>query len=417
MPASTFYPESIEDVRTVIKKAKASGKKVRVVGAGHSFTPLANCDDYLMCLDRLKRIESIDVINQTVTVQAGIRLSELGDELAKQGFAQENLGDINVQSLAGAISTGTHGTGIQFGNIPSQVEELTLVTATGELLTCSKEKDQELFQASLISLGLFGVIVKVKLRIIKAPVYDFRSEKVTFEQLQEQLPKWIEENTHFEFFMFPFSEYIQTKKMKVSSARPQSVRHFHRKNVVIENYLFYLVSEVCRLYPKSSKRMSQLSAKSVSKQVITANSYDLFTTPRKVKFVEMEYAIPIEALQDALDEIQKKIKKEQFQVHFPIECRMVAADESWLSPSYQRKSAYLAFHMYKGMPFESYFYAMETIMDSYAGRPHWGKWHSKTKKDLEHLYPKFAAFLKTRNSLDPEHIFINDYLRQLILGR
>lgn len=413
MPERWFYPVSINEVVKIVKEAASQGKTIRVAGSGHSFTRLVETDDWIVSLDRLSGIDELNESERTVTVFAGTRLYELGEELGKHGYALENLGDINVQSIAGAIATGTHGTGIFFGNLSSQVIELVLVTGTGEVLTLSDKKHPDLFQASLVSLGCLGIIVKVKLKIIRAPVYQFKSYKLNYLQLEAQLDELIKTNRHFECFVFPYSDLVQVKTMNIANNRPQNTKLYELKNLILENYLYYIVSECCRLFPKTSKFFSRLSAKGVGTSTISAYSYQLFATPRLVRFREIEYAIPLEYFRDALREIRITIEKKQYNVHFPIECRTVKNDDIWLSPSYQRDSAYIAFHMYQGMPYEQYFQDMEKIMRKYEGRPHWGKMHTLGLEELVDLYPKLSDFLTIREQLDPKGIFLNDYLSNL----
>ena len=412
-PNITFYPESIEDVCTIVKQASKENRNVRVVGAGHSFTKLVATNDYLISLDKLSGIESIDEREGIVTVLGGTRLFNIGSELAKKGYSQENLGDINVQSIAGAISTGTHGTGIEFGNIPSQVLELTIVNAQGEIMVFSEENHSDLFNASLISLGMFGIIVRVKLRIIKSPVYAYESKKVKFSELYTRFERYIYENRHFECYIFPFSDLVQIKTMNITDQQPQKLTIHNCKNLLIENYLFYVLSETSRLIPKTSSYISKFSAVGVSSTKVIAESHQLFATPRLVRFREIEYCIPLEFAKVALQEIRATIEERKYKVHFPIECRTVKADDIWLSPSYQRDSFYIAFHMYKGMPYETYFRDMEAIMQKYQGRPHWGKMHHKSKEELMELYPKFNEFRQKREELDPNNLFMNPYMSSL----
>ncbi len=412
-PAKTFYPDSVTDVCAIVKEATVQQKTIRVVGAGHSFTKLVQTDDWLVSLDRLTGIVQLDEQNKTVTVNAGTRLSQLGEELGRRGYSQENLGDINIQSVAGAISTGTHGTGLSFGNLSTQVTELVIVNAEGEVMTLSEKKNADDFKASLVSLGSFGIIVKVTFKIVRSPVYEFKSYKLDYSQLEKELAPLIQENQHFEFFLFPFSDLVQIKTMNETDKFPQRTTFYHFKNLILENYLFYLVSELCRWFPRTSQFFSKLSAKTIGTSTIAANSYQLFATPRLVRFREIEYCIPLEHLISALRDVRDKIEEKQYHVHFPIECRTVKEDDIWLSPSYKRESAYLAFHMYKGMEYEEYFKDMEEIMQKYAGRPHWGKMHSVSKDHLANLYPKLADFLQVRERLDPKGIFLNDYLQEL----
>lgn len=413
-PEKIYYPSSINEVCTIVKEATIEGQSIRVIGAGHSFTRLVESDEWLISLDALSGIESIDKDNGTVTIFGGTRLYHVGEELGREGFSQENLGDINVQSIAGAISTGTHGTGLQFGNISTQVVKVWLVTAAGEILPISKTENAQYFNACLVSLGTLGIIVKVTLKIIESPIYEYKSDQIEFSILKKNLTQLIESNRHFEFYLFPYSNLVQIKTMNVSDQKPKSLRLHHFKNLLLENYLFFILSEVCRLFPNTCRFISRLSSISVGRISVSAHSYQLFATPRIVKFREIEYCIPLKHLLPAIQEIRECIELQKHKVHFPIECRMVKADDLWLSPSYKRDSAYIAFHMYKGMPYEEYFHDMEQIMKKYDGRPHWGKMHNCNNIDLYSLYPMFTDFLTIRNELDPYGLFLNGYLKELL---
>jgi FAD-linked oxidoreductase len=414
-PEKVLYPSSIEEVVHIIQEANKEKKKVRVIGAGHSFTKLAESKEWLISLDYLSGIESINEEEGTATILAGTRLKVIGEELGKKGYAQKNLGDINVQSIAGAISTGTHGTGKIFGNISSQVEELTIVTGTGEIVTISK--DHPHFYASLVSLGMLGIIVKVKIKIIQSPIYHYKSWKMKYVQLEQEMDQLIDENRHFEIYLFPYSDTVQIKTMNITTDAPQSLKTLHLKNLFLENYVLYVLSTISKWIPRTSRSISKLSAWGVGKADIRAYSYQLFATPRLVRFREMEYCIPRKFLKDALREIRATIEINKYNVHFPLEVRTVKADSIWLSPSYKRESAYIAFHMYKGMEYEKYFHDMEELMKKYEGRPHWGKMHNRKKEDLLGLYPKLQDFLKIREEYDPNNIFINDYLHEIFFSR
>ncbi len=413
-PQIIAQPESIEDVIQLVKKYGQTGQTIRVVGSGHSFTPLVQTDDVLVSLDHLEGIEQIDRERGTVTVLGGTKLKLLGDTLLKLGLAQENLGDIDVQSIAGAISTGTHGTGIAFGNISTQVERLTLVTANGELLECSLEEDPEIFKAAQISLGTLGIIVRVTLRVVPSKRLHYQVRRESLKQCLPQLEDYKQKNTHFEFFWLPYTEYVQAKCIN-ETEKPVNAgglwAAFNR--VVLENGVFWLLSEACRLFPRLCQTVSNISAQAIASVDEVDYSHHIYATPRWVRFNEMEYNIPAEHFSTVFAEIRECISRERFAVHFPIECRFVHADDIWLSPAYERPSAYLAVHMYKGMPYQNYFAQIEAIFQRYQGRPHWGKMHTLTAEQLATLYPHWQDFQRVRARLDPKGLFLNAYLRQL----
>ncbi|WP_188455183.1 D-arabinono-1,4-lactone oxidase [Virgibacillus oceani] len=413
--SETFYqPKTLQEVISIVKKCGENRKTLRVVGAGHSFTPLAATSECLISLNHLSGIASIDHEHGLVDVWAGTTLKELGELLHEQGYAMENLGDINVQTLAGAISTGTHGTGIQFGSISTQVTGLTIVTSFGEVLEVSEQYNGDYFQALRVSLGMLGIIVKIKLRVIPSHQLLSESSRMSLDVCLNQLNEFNQKNRHFEFFWFPHTKTVQVKRMNgIHDERLSGKKSNTFNEVVVENGVFWILSEMCRLQPKLSKLISTISAKGIPTAKQFGDSYSLYATPRLVKFREMEYSVPAESMGVVLKDIQFALEKDNFQVHFPIECRYVKQDNIWLSPAYNRDAAYIAVHMYKGMDFQKYFDAIEDIFHYHNGRPHWGKMHTMQAEELEKVYPKFNDFLQVRAELDPNGMFLNDYVRRL----
>jgi len=366
---------------------------VRVAGSGHSFTPLVQTNDVLLSLEHIQGIEEIDYERSTVTVLAGTRLKTLGEDLYARGLAQENLGGIDAQSVAGAISTGTHGTGIRFGSLSTQVEGLTLVTATGELLECSPERNADIFKAAQVSSGALGVIAKVKLRVVAAKRLHFKSHRERLSDCLTNLEHYNQEHSHFEFFWFPHTPWLQVKFLDETEAPVSKSSLWGNFNkIVLENGLYWLLSECCRLLPPLSRIISTISAMGVAPVNEVNYSHRLYAAPRMVRLQAMEYNIPAEHVQTVLSEIQACINQHRFQVHFPLGCRFVHADDIWLSPAYQRESAYIGVHMYRGMEYKSYFRHIEEIFQRYKGRPHWGKMHTQDAVRLATLYPHWARF-------------------------
>lgn len=407
-------PGSINDLTKAIGAYGREGRHVRVVGAGHSFTPLVQTDDVLISLDQLQGIEAIDSERQTVAVLGGTRLKTLGEALLAQGVAQVFLGDIDVQSIAGAISTGTHGTGIRFGTLSTQVDGLTLVTSAGELLECSSNHNPDIFKAAQVSVGALGVIAKVRLRVVPAKRLRLQSHREKLVECITNLDQYKQQNSPFEFFWLPYTEWVQAKFLNETDAPATGSNLWGKFNkVVLENGVYWMLSECCRLFPRLCKPISKFSATAIASVNEVDYSHRLYATPRMVRFQEMEYNIPAEHFKAIITEIQECITRQQFAVHFPIECRFVHADDIWLSPAYQRESAYIAVHMYRGMPYQDYFQHIEAIFKRYHGRPHWGKMHTQTAETLAALYPRWHDFRRIRAALDPQGIFLNDYLRCL----
>jgi FAD-linked oxidoreductase len=400
---------------SLVKTAASQSRQIRVVGAGHSFTPLAQTDDILVSLDQWQGIESVDPAQHQVTVRAGSRLAYLGNELLDKGLAQENLGDIDVQSIAGAISTGTHGTGIRFGTLATQVIGLTLVTAQGEVLECSQEQHPELFKAAQTSFGTLGIIAKVTLRTVPAKRLHYHVQRERLSVVLAQLERYKQEHSHFEFYSFPYSEWTQVKFMDETDEPADKSSLLSTLNkVVLENWVYWLISETCRIVPPFCKTACHISTAGIATVDEVNYSHRLFATPRMVRFQEMEYNLPAEHFTDALMQVRESIVRQRIRVHFPIECRFVKGDDIWLSPAYQRDSAYIAVHMYKGMPYEDYFRTCEAIYQPYQGRPHWGKMHTLDHQTLAQRYPRWQDFLRIRQQLDPQGLFLNGYLRTLL---
>lgn len=413
-PDEIAWPETEAELAELILRCKAEGKSVRVVGAGHSFSPLVSDAQMLISLDRMTGLIEADRESRTATVWAGTRLKALGEMLYAEGLAMENLGDIDVQSVAGAISTGTHGTGVQFGTIATQVIGITLITAVGEVLTCSESMYPEIFKAAQVSLGCLGIITRVSLRLEPAYKLEYTSKKAKLDEVLNDLESYRQRNRNFEFYWFPFTNTVQTKEMNKTQEPPK--KHGLGKwfnDIFMENGVFWLLSKISRFIPGTSAGISKISAWGISSGTDVSWSHQMFATPRYVKFQEMEYNIPADNFADALREIAKTIEEQKIRVHFPIECRWVAPDDILLSPAYKRDSAYIAVHMYKGMPYEGYFEAMETILKKYGGRPHWGKMSTMSKDEFAERYPKWNEFQRIRKELDPEGLFLNPYLKKV----
>jgi len=414
-PAAIKYPTSQNEIIEIVKECQAKKLKIRVVGSGHSFTPLVQTSGVLVNLDFYSGVETIDQEKMQATVLAGTKIKELGELLFAQGLAQPNLGDIDVQSIAGAISTGTHGSGATLGSLSTQVCGLTIISASGEVIECSAEHEPELFRAAQVSMGALGIISKVKLQLVPAFKLHYEWKRLRLSEALFNIEKHVTENRNFEFFWFPYSDYVQAKFMNITS-EPAKTKSFSRRfnETVLENGAFWLLSEFCRIFPKRSAGVSKLAANLISGGSDVNYAHRIFATPRLVKFQEMEYSLPRQYLAKALVELDAEIRRQKFRVHFPVECRFVQADDIYLSPANERDSAYIAVHMYRGMEYKPYFAAMEAIFLRYGGRPHWAKHHSRTAADFASHYPHWQEFQAARQRLDPGGLFLNDYLATVL---
>ncbi|HEX5541054.1 MAG TPA: D-arabinono-1,4-lactone oxidase [Micromonospora sp.] len=414
--AAVLTPTTEEEVVAAVRTAAGTGRRIKPVGSGHSFTDIAHADDRRIDLSQLTGLVSVDTAQRRVTVEAGTPLRMLNDLLLAHGLALPNLGDIDAQTVAGAISTGTHGTGADHGCLSTFVEGLTLVTAAGEVLRCSATEHPDVFAAARVGLGALGVIVNVTLRCVDAFLLQADERPAPLAAVLADLPGHTAENDHFEFYWFPYTERVQIKANNRVTAnhRPLSRLRGWLDDDFLSNTVFAGACRLGRAIPTVVPAISAVSARALTARTYTALSHKVFCTPRRVRFVEMEYALPRPALPEALTALRRIIDALPFKVLFPIEVRFTAPDDIWLSHGYGRESAYLAIHQYVGAPYEPYFQAFEEVAAAMGGRPHWGKLHYRDAESLRPAYPRFADFLAVRDRLDPDRIFANAYTERVL---
>lgn len=414
-PAAVVTPGTVHELQDAVRAAPG---RVKPVGGGHSFTPIAATDGLLVRLDRLSGVEQVDRSARTATVLAGTRLHDLNLELWQHGLALSNLGDIDVQTLSGAISTGTHGTGARFGGLATQVRSADLVTASGELLHCAAGSD--VLAAARIGLGALGVLARVTLQCEPAFVLRAVERPATLDVTLDEFEQTTAMHDHAEFYWFPHTGRVLTKcndRLPLGSeTRPLSRARAWFDDEFLSNTLFEGINRLGTLRPAVIPRLNRISARALSARRYTDRSYRVFCSRRRVVFREMEYAIPRAALPGALREIDAAVRRSGEQVAFPVEVRVAAADDVWLSTAYGRDTAYVAVHQYHRRPHERYFGLVEAIMRAADGRPHWGKLHTRRAADLQPMYPRFDAFLELRDRLDPGRRFGNPYLEQVLGG-
>ncbi len=416
-PVALARPSSEEQIRSIVEDAARRGRTVKVRGAGHSFTDIACTDGVMVSLDRYNRVLDVDRNSGTVTVQAGISIKQLNEELAKVGLAMSNLGDIAYQSIAGAISTATHGTGIHLGNLATFVTHMTLVCADGSTLRCSPEADETVFRAAQVSLGSLGVISTVTLRCEPAFNLHAREEGADLDSVLGSLGEHIADNEHFEFFWFPHSSVVHMKRNNRTDLRATRRRPWKafKSEIIMSNLAFGLVCRYGRARPeKIPSLMRNVVASGIGKMQKIDRSDHIYASPRLVRFSEMEYAIPRRNAREAIEELRTMIDERGFKVNFPVEVRFVAGDDILLSPAHGRETCYIAVHLYRGMDYQSYFRAVEEIMMSFDGRPHWGKLHFRDADSLSRTYPRWSDFIDVRNKLDPDGRFRNAYLDRVL---
>jgi FAD/FMN-containing dehydrogenase len=375
-PARVTRAGSEAEVVRVIEDASRAGERVRVVGAGHSGTPLCATEGVMLDLEDLAGVESHDAIDCTASIRAGTRLCNLGDPLLERGLAMENLGDIDKQALGGAIGTGTHGTGRALGNLSTQVEAVRFVDGRGEISEVSAVGDADTLRGLRVGLGALGVLTSIRLRLL--PAYRLH-EKITrgpTEECLERLDERVQANRHFEFFWMPFNDLAEMKSLNPTDAPPNE------------------------LPDEPYERIGW--------------SPHIITSERDIKFFEMEYSIPAEHGPACFRAVRARMQERHASVMWPVEYRTVAADDAFLSPAFGRETVTLSVHQDGTLPYREFFEDLEPIFREFEGRPHWGKIHSLGASRLRELYPAWDAFAELRDRLDPERRFANAYLEQLL---
>ncbi len=415
-PIAIQHPISEPDIAGVVRAAAERGQHLKVFGAGHSFTDIACTDGRLLSLNRYHRVLEIDERAGTVKVQAGITIEALGAELEKHGMAQPNLGDVGYQSVAGAISTATHGTGRNLGNISTQVKAISLVTPDGSVVEADAEHEPDVFAAARVSLGALGVISTVTLQCV--PAFTLRSveEPRTLDEVLERFDEYVEGNDHFEFFWIPHSDAAQTifNNRTDDEPHPPSGASTWFNDVLMENHAFGMIQRLGAARTGWIPPLNRLTARLISHREVVDLSHHIFINPRLVRFVEMEYAIPREMVVDTVREVKRMIEKSGMEISFPIEVRVAAADDIPLSTATARKTGYIAVHVFNKLPFEHYFREVEAIMNGVGGRPHWGKMHYQTAETLKPRYPQWDRFIAVRDRLDPDRRFGNAYTERVL---
>ncbi|WP_431806983.1 D-arabinono-1,4-lactone oxidase [Microbacterium paraoxydans] len=417
-PIRVERPRSPEGVQRAVRAAVKQGLPIKAVGAGHSFTGIAVAPGVLLELDDLQGLVAADASSGRVTLLAGTRLHRIPGLLAPYGLAMQNLGDIDRQSISGAISTGTHGTGAAFGGLATQVVGVTLITADGEFLRIDEQNQPELLPAVAVGLGALGIIVEVTLQCVPSFVLHAIDEPVPLEDVLSSLDERVAGSDHFEFYWFPHTEVALTKRQtrlpESTVRRPLPVVGRWIDETLLSNGVYRVVCAAGQLVPSVTPPFSRLAVQLTGDREYTDLSHRVLTQSRTVRFREMEYAIPAEAVVPAFRAVQQLITDRGWRIEFPIEVRFAAADDRWLSTAHGRDSAYIAVHRYWRANPTPYFEAVEQIMQEHGGRPHWGKLHTQDAPSLRAVYPRFDDFVALRDRLDPERRFTNRYLDRVL---
>jgi len=414
---TVVHPRSTAEISAAVLEAHDKGLRVKPIGAGHSFTSIAAPEDIQMVLDRHANVVGLDADSGLVTVAAGMPLHRLNRVLADAGLSLTNLGDIDSQTIAGAITTGTHGTGAAFGGLATQVRALRLVLADGSIVDCDADTRPELFTAARVGLGALGLISTVTLQA--EPAFALRAVEgpLPLEETLEKFDALADTNDHFEFYWFPHTAVALTKRNSRTTLEELAPLPRWREwmsDEFMSNTVYGAVVDLGRRAPAAIRPLNRLSARALGSRTFTDQSHKVFTSPRRVRFVEMEYAVPRAAIVDLVRELRSTIDVAGWRIPFPIEVRVAAADDIPLSTASGRASAYLAVHMPTRTDYGAYFRAVERIASEVGGRPHWGKLHFLDAAAVRERYPRFDEFVALRDKYDPTGVFRNAYLDQVL---
>jgi FAD-linked oxidoreductase len=413
-PARVLTPQSVEEVSAAVRQAVADGMTLRAAGTGHSFTPLVATDGVLLRPEGLTGL--LRVQGATATVAAGTMLHDVNLALHDRGLALANMGDITVQTVAGAIATGTHGTGRASASLSAQVAGLQVVLADGSVVTCSRTEEPELFEAARLGLGAVGVITEVTFDVIPSFLLHAVEEPRRLDDMLEAFDDLAKTNDHFEFFWFPHTDRTLTKRNNrvAPDVAPVPLHRFRawRDDELLSNTVFGLVCRAGRAAPRLVPAINQVSGRALGRRDYIDTSFRVFASSRRVRFTEQEYAVPRAALLPLLTELRELV--DRFQISFPVEVRLAPADDVWLSPAYGRDTAWVAVHMFEHVRLAAYFGAVEERALAVGGRPHWGKLHTRDAAWCARELPGFARFCAVRDRVDPGRLFANDHLRHVL---
>lgn len=411
-------PGSEEQVAALLASATAAGESVRAVGAGHSFTPLAVTDGIGLSQNRLSGVVHADPATGEVTLRAGTRLFDVARLLAPYGLALANMGDIDRQSIAGAVSTATHGTGLAFTGYPGMVTGLRVALADGRVVDCSREVEPELFEAARVGLGAVGVLLRVTVQCVPAFALEARETTEALDGVVESFVERARAEDHLEFFWFPGTPRA-TVKVNRRLAVGAEVRPMTRRDRVVNrellgNGVFGALCAVGARVPRTVRGTTGVASRLMAGGTFSDESHRVYVAPRRIRFNETEFAFPLEAWPDVFREVGRAVARSGEAVSFPLEVRTARGDSTWLGTSAGHDSVYVAVHRYWREDWRALFRPVWDVFRAFGGRPHWGKMHPLVAEDLEELYPRYADFVRVRRAVDPAGTLLNEHTRALV---
>ncbi len=410
VPAERFAPG---DEMELADWLRATPYSVRPVGAGHSFSAVVPTDGALLTLARMQGLISHDADKHQAEFHGGTAMATMGPALKEVGQGMLNMADIDYQTLAGALATSTHGTGIGFGSYSSNITGLRLVTAGGEVIDCDADNRPEVFNAACVSLGALGVVTRVRLQNRSAFRLKERMSVEKTEDLLDNIDSLVRENRHWEMQVVTHSDYAASISLNETDEEPTPVEEGASEGG--NEYLYWMqkADQYGRDAPGARRALLNLVAGFADFEERVGESWEIYANVRDVRFNEMEYSVPAEAGPACLREIIQTINEQQLHTWFPIEYRYIKADEIPISMFEGRDSCAISIHQHYSQSWHEYFGAIEKIFWKYEGRPHWGKLHSLNARHLGSLYPRWEEFTEVRQALDPQGKFLNGHLRSL----
>ncbi len=419
-PSRVITPGSLDEVIAAVVAARDGGTTLKAAGTGHSFTAIASPGSGTHLLPgRMTGIVAVDREAMTVTARAGTQLKTLNADLERLGLSLHNMGDIAEQTLAGAVSTGTHGTGgLLAAGLSAQLAGFTIVTGTGEVLSCSATSNPEVFALGRVGLGALGVLVDVTFMVEPLFALEAVEQPMSWEEFHGSFDAMTAEAHHVDAYWFPHTDRLLTKRntrlASLAETEPLSATKAWFDDDFLQNTAFGTLTALANLAPGVIPRMNRMNASLLSPRTYSDVAHRVFVAERRVVFREMEYAVPRADGLEVLRECRRALDASDLRISFPVELRVAPADDVALSTAYERDSFYLAFHTHHAAEHRAYFALLEPILRAAGGRPHWGKIHTQDAASLAERYPRFAEFVALRDRLDPDRVFGNDYLRRVL---
>ncbi|KAJ2796421.1 D-arabinono-1,4-lactone oxidase [Coemansia guatemalensis] len=425
-PEYFLAPESERDIIEIIQIAVRCGLSVKAIGSGHSPSDIACTDSIILVMDKLRRVIAYDSNACTMTVETGIRLRDLHQVLGQRNMALSDLCCISDQSIAGAISTATHGSGVGFGDLSSMITYLVLIDGTGKRVECDQQNNTDLFDAARCSLGALGIITQVTIKCEPAFKLHAVQKPITLDEVINDIDGFVRSAEHVRIWWFPYTEHAVAWRANRTSMEKKWPKESFVRDRLYGFHIYQLQLYKARFMPNDLPGMARkhFKRRCMQEKEWVDDSYRVFSYDCPLKQYVNEWAIPLDQAPSALKQLREWFNAEErksdgVRVHFPVEVRFAQESNTWLSPTYRRTVCYFGITMFrpyqKSVPYKEYWQAFEDIMRTHQGRPHWAKYHGMFYHDLQRAYPRFDDFGRIRETCDPHGIFVNDYIRNRIL--